>query len=239
MDNREPRTYLFYATVALPRGDDRRESRAEAVRLTHEGAWSLLASSLHILDPERFPGCVAEGFPGRAAERLPAVEKGPFGKPSFRDPSLPHFSLSHSGPLVVCAISERGPVGVDVQEMTEWNGYPGMDDMVRKIFHPREQEYYFSCEDPGVRRRIFYRIFSCKEAYVKMTGLGLSRDFAEFYVRFDEEGRPAGVFDGGAEQAAGYPLPAELPAEEIAGQYSLALCAERPSSGVEIRRITG
>ena len=89
METKKPTTYLFYAAVQLPQENHSKASRAEAVRLAHEGAWSLLAASLHLLDPERFPVS--------AADQLPAVEKGVYGKPAFCDRSLPEFSLSHSG----------------------------------------------------------------------------------------------------------------------------------------------
>ena len=229
MEIKEPTTYLFYAEVQLPQEDHSKASRAKAVRLAHEGAWSLLAASLHLLDPERFPGI--------AADQLPAVEKGVYGKPAFCDRSLPEFSLSHSGSFVVCAVSECGPIGVDIQEMTPWDGYPKMDDIVTRFFHPKEQEYYFSHEDPGKRRRIFYQIFSCKEAYVKLTGLGLSEEFPGFYTLFDENELPAGVYVNESDRASGFPVLTELPAQDICGHYSLASCMYQPLPEPELRRV--
>lgn len=229
METKETTTYLFYATVPMPQEERRKASIAEAVRRAHEGAWSLLAASLHLIDPERFPGS--------AADQLPAVEKGVYGKPAFCDRSFPEFSLSHSGSFVVCAVSEYGPIGVDIQEMTLWNGYPEMDDIVTRFFHPKEQEYFFSHENPGKRRRIFYQIFSCKEAYVKLTGLGLSEEFPGFYTVFDEKELPAGVYEDESDRALGFPVLTKLPAQDICGPYSLASCTYQPLPEPELRRV--
>lgn len=217
----KPKVHIFYTTVPLPQGIDSKKARSEAVRRLHEGAWSLLAESLHVLYPERFPG--------RTASDLPATTTGDYGKPAFRDASLPEFSLSHSGSMAVCAISECGPVGVDVQEMEDWNEPPEMDDIVERFFHPGEQDRYFSIADPERRRRVFFRLFSCKEAYVKMTGSGLSEEFSSFCIRLDEEDQPVSVCDAKAGQAAGFPTLLDLPGQDISGMYTLAVCVQRPA----------
>ena len=90
---------LFYTIVPAARDCGSPVSRAESVRQMHDSAWSLLALSLHRLDPQRFPG--------GGAGQLPEVRKGPYGKPAFADPSLPAFSLSHSGRVALCAVSDR------------------------------------------------------------------------------------------------------------------------------------
>ena len=92
---------LFYTIVPAACDCGSPASRAEIVRQMHDAAWSLLALSLHRLDPQRFPG--------RGTGQLPEVRKGPYGKPAFADPSLPAFSLSHSGRVALCAVSDSGP----------------------------------------------------------------------------------------------------------------------------------
>ena len=44
---------------------------------------------------------------------LPPVERSPRGKPFFPGEAGRWFSLSHSGGIALCALSEDGPVGVD------------------------------------------------------------------------------------------------------------------------------
>lgn len=46
---------------------------------------------------------------------LPPVERSPRGKPFFPGEAGRWFSLSHSGGIALCALSEDGPVGVDVE----------------------------------------------------------------------------------------------------------------------------
>ena len=113
MEIKEPTTYLFYAAVPLPQEDHSKASRAEAVRLAHEGAWSLLASSLHILDPERFPGRGAAGFSCRAAAEQAGL------------------------PLAQCFFMQPGESleweGVRIEAVPAYN--------VDKAFHTREKGY--------------------------------------------------------------------------------------------------
>lgn len=48
---------------------------------------------------------------------LPPVERSPRGKPFFPGLNGRWFSLSHSGGLALCALSDNGPVGVDVERV--------------------------------------------------------------------------------------------------------------------------
>lgn len=48
-------------------------------------------------------------------EAPPPVERSPRGKPYFPNLDGHWFSLSHSGGLALCALSDDGPVGVDVE----------------------------------------------------------------------------------------------------------------------------
>ena len=49
-------------------------------------------------------------------ESLPPIERSPRGKPLFAGREDRWFSLSHSGGLALCALSDR-PVGVDVERV--------------------------------------------------------------------------------------------------------------------------
>lgn len=99
---------------------------------------------------------------------------GPNGKPFF--PAHPEicFSLSHSGDLVVCAVSQR-TVGADVEEIKpvrESNLF-----IARRYFTKEEQdELALTKPDPektAFDPSVFTKIWTRKEAYVKMTGEGI------------------------------------------------------------------
>lgn len=101
---------------------------------------------------------------------LPEIQKTPLGKPYFpRFPGL-QFSLSHSGPWVLCAVSSA-PVGVDIEEIR-----------LRGPSLPRyaltEKEYTRFCQLGG-DWPAFYALWTRKEAWCKYTGQGLKRQWKE------------------------------------------------------------
>lgn len=79
------------------------------------------------------------------------------------------FNLSHSGNLVICAVSEK-PVGCDVEKIEE-----ASDKVLKRIATIKEKNYYeqFAGEE---RNRAFYRLWTMKESYSKMTGEGMRMD---------------------------------------------------------------
>ena len=76
-----------------------------------------------------------------------------------------HFSLSHSGDLAVCAISDT-PVGIDVEKVRHVN-----TGVAKKWFTEQEQAFVFSDKTKAQRR--FFEIWTKKEAYIKAKGLRL------------------------------------------------------------------
>ena len=84
-----------------------------------------------------------------------------------------HFSLSHSGTLAVCAISDN-PVGIDVEQIKKVHL-----KVARRCFTEQEQYYVFGKK--GRPQEKFFEIWTKKEAYAKMLGMGVS-DFLSFDV---------------------------------------------------------
>ncbi len=89
-------------------------------------------------------------------------------KPYFRDSGV-KFSLSHSGNVWVCAFA-YGEVGLDFQ-LCSSRANP--ERVARRYFHQNELEAYLSGTN-------FYKIWTAKEAAVKLTGWGIDRRFTEF-----------------------------------------------------------
>lgn len=118
------------------------------------------------------------------------------GKPYFEDANL-HFSLSHSKGYVAAALSDSSPVGLDL----ECACVP--PDKARRL----AERWFNESEKSEISNRSedFTRIWTKKEAYAKMRGIGLgepivseksSRTCTEneqektFFAYFEAEGYP-------------------------------------------------
>ena len=84
-----------------------------------------------------------------------------------------HFSVSHSGNLAVCAISDK-PVGIDVEQNKKANF-----NVARRCFTKTELQYVLSGKEKSQQR--FFEVWTKKEAYVKLLGTG-TQDFLKFNV---------------------------------------------------------
>lgn len=105
---------------------------------------------------------------------------GPNGKPYLQDHPF-YFNLSHSGEYVFCAISDR-EVGVDIQQ------YRPVDEsrLARRFFSVEEQKALTRCLDSEERRKLFYRLWTRKEAYGKLTGEGITASMGRNVLPADE-----------------------------------------------------
>jgi 4'-phosphopantetheinyl transferase len=72
--------------------------------------------------------------------------------------------VAHSGDLVVCAISDFGPVGVDVEVIQPSRKFA---DMAAWAFGPGER-----AAGAGAGPAAFYRVWTLREALAKACGIG-------------------------------------------------------------------
>jgi 4'-phosphopantetheinyl transferase len=81
------------------------------------------------------------------------------------------FSLSNTAALVVCAVWERGDVGVDIEPLDR-----GADvlEVADTVFAPQELAALRSLEEPAARRDRALDLWTLKESYIKARGVGLS-----------------------------------------------------------------
>jgi 4'-phosphopantetheinyl transferase len=108
---------------------------------------------------------------------------GDRGKPLLPDHPHLHFNLSHSGSLMALAVTEAGPVGVDVERIDTTHR---LDDLVDRYFAPAEGEAFLALP-PERRPEAFFEIWTRKEAFIKVTGEGLSRGLGSFEVTVGKE----------------------------------------------------
>lgn len=83
------------------------------------------------------------------------------GKPFLADTSGIYISISHSGKAAAVAVADK-PCGVDIEEIREVR-----NSLKQRVCRPDEYEGLNSNED-------FIKLWTLKEAYMKMDGAGLS-----------------------------------------------------------------
>ncbi len=94
------------------------------------------------------------------------------GKPMLRTPSfLPiQFNVSHTKGMALIAITLEHPIGIDV----EWIDRKTPDkDIAERYFSAQESAYLASLPQPE-RTHQFFSYWTCKEAYLKMKGTGIT-----------------------------------------------------------------
>jgi len=105
------------------------------------------------------------------------VEIGTNNKPEVQGLN---FNLSHSYDIVICAVSEKA-VGCDIEKISNVNL-----SIAKRFFSENEFKYIesFSVEKTDNE---FYRLWTAKESFIKMTGEGLSRPLKSFEVKYIPE----------------------------------------------------
>lgn len=130
----------------------------------------------------RFAHTALRHILGRYLNRGPSdirFGQNPFGKPFLDETESATplaFNMSHSGALVVIALSVDRNIGVDVEEIRP------IDDIAaiaESHFTPEECRFIFSHALPQ-QERAFFRCWTRKEAYVKAVGRGLSISLNSF-----------------------------------------------------------
>ncbi len=95
------------------------------------------------------------------------------GKPvlaaKFADSGL-WFNLSHSAGLGLCGVSYR-QIGIDLEYMRPMSD---LEALAQRFFLPREYDVVRSLP-PYQQQQVFFRYWTCKEAYLKATGEGIAQ----------------------------------------------------------------
>lgn len=104
------------------------------------------------------------------------ITYGKNGKPQIEGL---HFNLSHSGDMVILAVSDN-EVGCDIEKISDVK-----EGIVDRFFAESEIEYLNKFE--GIeKQREFFRLWTIKESYMKLTGEGMSLSLSGFEVLMDE-----------------------------------------------------
>ncbi len=100
-------------------------------------------------------------------DAMPRFEIGEHGKPHLPDYPQLHFNLSHCREAVACAIDTR-PVGIDIESYR-----PLKNGVLRYAMNEEEIVRIQAAPNP---ERAFTILWTQKEALVKLTGEGITKD---------------------------------------------------------------
>lgn len=146
---------------------EKRRERVLSYKIREDQKRSLAAGLLleHVL-----------GEKGYSGDMIAAEENGKLYLPGVDDF---FFSLSHSGEYAACVISDV-PVGVDIQKKRATKA-----SIAKRFFQWEEAERIEKA--PKERQMdLFFRYWTGKESYLKLTGQGLGGGLDNFFVDLDE-----------------------------------------------------
>ena len=115
----------------------------------------------------------------------------PHGKPRLvTSSSLPiQFNVSHARGMALLAVALHHAVGIDV----EWIDRKIQDqEIADRYFSVRESAYLTNLPLPE-RSHQFFSYWTCKEAYLKMTGKGIAGGLAQCEVSIDPDQPEVGL----------------------------------------------
>jgi 4'-phosphopantetheinyl transferase len=104
------------------------------------------------------------------------LEYAAYGKPRLKEG--PEFNLAHSGDFVLLALDDM-PVGADIEQWRDEDH----TRLARASFHADELAAFSAGDWPGR----FYDLWTLKESYLKMRGLGLGINPASFRLRLNAD----------------------------------------------------
>ena len=110
--------------------------------------------------------------------RFVALDHGKPGALVADTPVTTSFNVSHSGDHGLIAFAPHGRLGVDVEERHRRHD---PDGPIKDVFTPGEQEQ-LAKRDGDDKYRLFFRLWTLKEAAIKALGTGFSLDPARFAI---------------------------------------------------------
>ncbi len=151
------------------------------------------------------------------------------GKPSMEGVRGWHFNVSHSGSLLACAVTAAAPIGVDIEQVRPM---PDATGIARRFFSAAEAERVRAARPESVDA-LFFEIWTRKEAFLKATGEGFSRDLHSFTVSSGRGEMPRlECIDEAEDDPALWSLRAFVPAESYVG----AAAVRAPIGEVTLQR---
>ena len=131
-------------------------------------------------------------YTGRDGLEL-VFDKTESGKPVLDIQDGPAFNLSHGPHWIACAVAQTENIGIDVDSEARRNR---TDEIAARYFHPLEQAELSKASGELERKRVFFRQWTMKEAYIKAIGETInSVRLHELAFEFIDDVVPRALFD--------------------------------------------
>jgi 4'-phosphopantetheinyl transferase len=129
-----------------------------------------------------------------------------------------HFNLSHSNGAVLFAFARNHEIGVDIEHIC---GIVEMEQIVERFFSTAEQEV-FKLLPEEQKREAFINVWTCKEAFIKARGDGLSYALDKFDVSMLPDA-PVKLLrvNGDTREASRWCLQSLKPAPDYVGAFAV------------------
>lgn len=155
-----------------------------------------------------------------------------YGKPELsvpNDRSALHFTLAHSSGQALYAVNYGRAIGIDIEHIQRSFDH----EQIAGTLFAAEERAFLCTLPPAQRTTAFFRLWACKEAYIKACSLGLSLLLNTFAIALETD-QPARVLYGHHQSSALRLNLRELPIDE---DYVAALAVEGDNWQVRCWRI--
>ncbi|MEW6601877.1 MAG: 4'-phosphopantetheinyl transferase superfamily protein [Nitrospirota bacterium] len=136
------------------------------------------------------------------------------------------FNVSHSRDLALFAFTYDRKIGVDVEYV---DGERAISHIVERFYSSAEMSA-FQGLPPDARQNAFFTYWTCKEAYLKAEGTGLSFGLDKVEIALSAEGHASlAAIEGDAQKAASW----TLHILDAAADYAAALAVDGRGTGLK------
>tara|TARA_B110000438_G_C15697767_1_gene599693 strand:+ start:418 stop:1131 length:714 start_codon:yes stop_codon:yes gene_type:complete len=180
-------------------------------------------------DKLRFTKCrsILRNTLSKWAEKAPkkiSIAYGENRKPHLKENPEIQFNISHTEGFAGIAFCKEYEVGIDVENT---NRATDIDQVAKKVFTKREQRNILVKNDL-IKKKIFFRHWTAKEAFLKNTGLGLTLDPKEIESNLPTENKKSGTFECAQVKNSSSLRFVEIPCPE---PYIMTVCASEKLLG--------
>lgn len=122
------------------------------------------------------------------------------------------FNVSHSGDYVMLVVSDK-KVGCDIERIKDRNY-----SVARKYFSESEKEWMAESDNMDLA---FYRIWTARESYIKLTGEGILLDFSKYEVKHPSKDEPRNSYNEKGDSVTFFGIPDNLVDGEFLGNFEV------------------